>query len=91
MSGVYSSDVFVILKLYIASVAHATEVYFVYGAPPDTNSTSATTLSAVMMDYWISFATSLDPNDGRGIQRTFSVCSLLANTNDKLDCRSALE
>jgi acetylcholinesterase len=27
-------------------------------------------LSVAMMDYWISFASSLDPNDGRGSQRT---------------------
>ena len=66
----YSSDVFMILKPYISSVAHTTEIFFVYGVPPD-NSTSATTLSTIMMDYWISFATSLDPNDGLGIERTF--------------------
>jgi hypothetical protein len=23
-----------------------------------------------MIDYWVSFATSLDPNDGKGSQRT---------------------
>lgn len=49
-------------------VSHGSEIRFVYGAPPD-NSTSATTLSRIMIDYWVSFATSLDPNDGRGIQR----------------------
>lgn len=36
-----------------------------------TNGTSsAETLSVNMLDYWISFATSSDPNDGRGSQRT---------------------
>ena len=67
----YSSDVLVILKPYIPSVAHTTEIAFVYGAPPG-NSTSANMLSNNMIDYWISFATSLDPNDGRGTERTFS-------------------
>lgn len=51
------------------SVSHGTEVPFVYGGPPD-NSTSAIALSRIMIDYWVSFATSLDPNDGRGIPRT---------------------
>jgi len=49
-------------------VSHGREVAFVYGVPPD-NSTSAITLSRIMIDYWVSFATSLDPNDGRGISR----------------------
>ncbi|KAJ7491235.1 extracellular triacylglycerol lipase precursor, partial [Mycena latifolia] len=33
------------------------------------NSTSAETLSTQMMDYWMSFAVSLNPNDGRGSHR----------------------
>ncbi|PFH51193.1 hypothetical protein AMATHDRAFT_59728 [Amanita thiersii Skay4041] len=49
-------------------VSHGSEVTFVYGAPPD-QTASATRLSAFMIDYWVSFATSLDPNDGRGIPR----------------------
>ena len=32
---------------------------------------TAANLSEVMMDYWISFASSLNPNDGKGIQREF--------------------
>ena len=27
------------------------------------------TLSPIMMDYWISFASTLDPNDGKGAER----------------------
>ncbi|KAF8961457.1 extracellular triacylglycerol lipase precursor [Flammula alnicola] len=49
-------------------VSHGSEVFFVYGAPPDT-SASALHLSSVMIDYWVSFATSLDPNDGLGNPR----------------------
>ncbi|KAF8909723.1 esterase 1 [Gymnopilus junonius] len=49
-------------------VFHSAEVFFVYGAPPDT-SVSALQLSSIMIDYWVSFATSLDPNDGHGNPR----------------------
>ena len=30
-------------------------------------------VSTIMMDYWISFAVSLNPNDGKGIQRQLPV------------------
>ncbi|KJA23957.1 hypothetical protein HYPSUDRAFT_1079387 [Hypholoma sublateritium FD-334 SS-4] len=49
-------------------VDHGSEVLFVYGAPPDT-SAPALHLSSIMIDYWVSFATSLDPNDGHGNPR----------------------
>ncbi|KAF9477645.1 extracellular triacylglycerol lipase precursor [Pholiota conissans] len=49
-------------------VSHGSEVFFVYGAPPDT-SAPALLLSSLMIDYWVSFATSLDPNDGHGLPR----------------------
>ncbi|KAJ7131214.1 esterase 1 [Mycena epipterygia] len=49
-------------------VFHGSEVAFVYGAPSDTSS-SALLISRVMVDYWVSFATSLTPNDGLGIPR----------------------
>ncbi|KAF9045371.1 esterase 1 [Panaeolus papilionaceus] len=49
-------------------VAHGSEVLFVYGAPTD-RSPSAVQLSSIMIDYWVSFATSLDPNDGKGNAR----------------------
>ncbi|ESK84656.1 extracellular triacylglycerol lipase precursor [Moniliophthora roreri MCA 2997] len=52
-------------------VAHGTEVPFVYGLPLVTpNATaSATRISQVMIEYWVSFATSLNPNDGKGRPR----------------------
>ncbi|KIL63619.1 hypothetical protein M378DRAFT_660840 [Amanita muscaria Koide BX008] len=55
----------------VLGVYHSSEVPFVFGNltgfPP--LSPSSANLSTVMMDYWISFATSLDPNDGRGMPR----------------------
>ncbi|CAK5277034.1 unnamed protein product [Mycena citricolor] len=49
-------------------VDHGAEVNYVLGGLNDTTP-SAVQLSRVMMDYWISFATSLTPNDGIGSQR----------------------
>ncbi|PPQ65131.1 hypothetical protein CVT24_003221 [Panaeolus cyanescens] len=49
-------------------VAHGSEVFFVYGVPSD-QSPSSLHLSSIMIDYWVSFATSLDPNDGKGNPR----------------------
>ncbi|PBK63745.1 esterase 1 [Armillaria solidipes] len=51
-------------------VSHGSEIAFVYGDPGTLNqSASAKALSVAMIDYWVSFATSLDPNDGRGSRR----------------------
>lgn len=51
-------------------VAHNTEVPFVYGSVITLNQPpSANALSVAMIDYWLSFATSLDPNDGLGSPR----------------------
>ncbi|KAK7042562.1 carboxylic ester hydrolase [Favolaschia claudopus] len=47
-------------------VSHGSEIVYVYGAPGDT-SASAIFISRVMTDYWLSFATSLTPNDGKGV------------------------
>ena len=38
--------------------------------------TSNTWLSHVMLDYWISFAVSLTPNDGKGMKSMFRYASL---------------
>ena len=48
-------------------VLHAAEVFYVYGLPPD--GPGPEELSRLVIDYWVSFATSLDPNDGLGSQR----------------------
>jgi carboxylesterase type B len=58
----------IINQTFIAT--HIDEVKYVYGQPVDT-SPSALKVSTIMMDYWISFATSLDPNDGKGIERNY--------------------
>ncbi|KAJ6583766.1 esterase 1 [Mycena sp. CBHHK59/15] len=51
-------------------VYHGLELYYIYGVLPELNSPAASvTLGTQMMDYWISFATSLDPNDGLGSER----------------------
>ncbi|KAI0068784.1 esterase 1 [Artomyces pyxidatus] len=49
-------------------VTHGLELLYVYGVVALTTGPPAT-LSLQMMDYWISFATSLDPNDGKGTPR----------------------
>ncbi|KAJ3838824.1 esterase 1 [Lentinula raphanica] len=49
-------------------VSHGTEIVYVYGAPTDPTA-SDIALSTAMVDYWVSFATSLDPNDGKGSSR----------------------
>jgi len=49
----------------LLGVYHSSEVFGnITGLSP-----SSTNLSTIMMDYWVSFATSLDPNDGRGTPR----------------------
>lgn len=50
-------------------VQHASEVPFVYGGISSTSPPSTLAVSATMMDYWISFAASLDPNDDKGSRR----------------------
>ncbi|KAF7366360.1 Carboxylic ester hydrolase [Mycena sanguinolenta] len=51
-------------------VAHLSEIPYVYGdITIAANGTGPGTLSEIMQDYWLSFATSLDPNDGKGAPR----------------------
>lgn len=76
------------IKCPSVSVSHGSEVSFVYGAPPDT-SAEALQLSSLMIDYWVSFATSLDPNDGKGLHRGFSFAVFVIFSRH-LGCRSAL-
>ncbi|KAJ7292504.1 Alpha/Beta hydrolase protein [Mycena rebaudengoi] len=49
-------------------VTHATEIAYVYTVP-NNRSASALKISSLITDYWVSFATSLDPNDGRRVPR----------------------
>ncbi|KAJ6546249.1 extracellular triacylglycerol lipase precursor [Mycena vulgaris] len=51
-------------------VFHQSEISFVYGTlNASSESASTLSLSQIMTDYWVSFATSLDPNDGLGSPR----------------------
>ncbi|KAI0713037.1 extracellular triacylglycerol lipase precursor [Cerioporus squamosus] len=52
-------------------VAHKAEVPYVYGQTALTSPKPAVRLlSEAMVDYWISFAVSLTPNDGKGLNKT---------------------
>ncbi|KAJ7050196.1 hypothetical protein C8F01DRAFT_1237939 [Mycena amicta] len=46
-------------------VTHGSELTYLYG-PPSDESVSSIALSSILMDYWVSFATSLTLNDGLG-------------------------
>ncbi|KAJ2921736.1 hypothetical protein H1R20_g15363, partial [Candolleomyces eurysporus] len=50
-------------------VPHTAEVPYVYGQVPPTAGAASQNLSIAVMDYWISFTVSLDPNDGKGVKR----------------------
>ncbi|KAJ3524755.1 hypothetical protein NMY22_g10863 [Coprinellus aureogranulatus] len=49
-------------------VPHGAEIPYVHGRADATNDEEQK-FSTVMMDYWISFTVSLDPNDGKGVKR----------------------
>jgi len=49
-------------------VSHESEIPYVYGTVENPTE-SDSVLSTAMIDYWVSFATSLDPNDGKGSPR----------------------
>ncbi|KAF7325892.1 Carboxylic ester hydrolase [Mycena kentingensis (nom. inval.)] len=55
------------------SVAHGTDLPYIFGSGAtvlgDLRTPLAQALSTQMMDYWISFVISLDPNDGKGSKR----------------------
>ncbi|RDX48924.1 extracellular triacylglycerol lipase precursor [Lentinus brumalis] len=52
-------------------VTHAIEIPYVYGQTALTSPNPAVRLlSEAMVDYWISFAVSLTPNDGKGLNKT---------------------
>lgn len=57
------------LTCSVHTVPHASEVPYVFGDPP--NGPPSVSLSKTMIDYWLSFANSLTPNDGKGnVSRT---------------------
>ena len=53
-----------------AAVAHGNQVPYTFGVTFLAGSPQpAANLSETMLDYWISFVVSLDPNDGKGSTR----------------------
>ncbi|KAF7293078.1 Carboxylic ester hydrolase [Mycena indigotica] len=56
------------LDFMVVCLPHFVEVSYVYGAPLDPSGASVN-LSRTIIDYWVSFATSLTPNDGLGSSR----------------------
>ncbi|KAJ2916220.1 hypothetical protein MD484_g4210, partial [Candolleomyces efflorescens] len=50
-------------------VSHGSEVAYVFGQVPPAAGAASQNLSVTMMDYWISFTDSLDPNDEKGGKR----------------------
>ncbi|KAG7445319.1 alpha/beta-hydrolase [Guyanagaster necrorhizus] len=51
-------------------VTHSAELEFIYGElDSSTEPASSILLGEMMVDYWVSFSTSLDPNDGLGTSR----------------------
>ncbi|KAJ2932844.1 hypothetical protein H1R20_g4251, partial [Candolleomyces eurysporus] len=56
-------------KRHASLISHAAEIAYVYGQLPPTAGAASQNLSVVIMDYWISFTVSLDPNDGKGVER----------------------
>ena len=60
-----------VLNHLFDAVAHGAQVAYVYGRVPPTADAASRDLSVVMMDYWISFVVSLDPNDRKGAEREY--------------------
>ncbi|KAK0499035.1 extracellular triacylglycerol lipase precursor [Armillaria luteobubalina] len=61
-------------SLYLSEwgVSHGSEIPFIYGTlNSSTEPESSILLGEMMVEYWVSFATSLDPNDGLGMSRPF--------------------
>jgi len=50
-------------------VSHGSLIPYLHGNLSTTASPNVANLSRMMLDYWISFAVSLTPNDGRGMDR----------------------
>ena len=69
----------------VKQVSHGTELVWVFGGGYFVNPSPATLyFSGQMVDYWISFATSLDPNDGRGNDRKERLLSVVACFNKSI-------
>jgi acetylcholinesterase len=61
----------------VLGVNHSSELSYLFGAFGFSGPPEHPLLSQVMLDYWISFAVSLTPNDGKGTSRASSYTSTL--------------
>jgi carboxylesterase type B len=71
MTCFYPIGIPLVLITSLATVSHGSEVAYVFGQVPPAAGAASRNLSSAMMDYWISFTVSLDPNDGKGAEREF--------------------
>jgi carboxylesterase type B len=51
-------------------VFHMAELPYLFGSVSTSGPPQVANLALAMLDYWISFAVTLDPNDGSGTSRT---------------------
>ncbi|KAF5361638.1 hypothetical protein D9758_007278 [Tetrapyrgos nigripes] len=51
-------------------VSHESEYSYLFGGAVDHETPGAADLQPLIIDYWVSFITSLNPSDGKGIERT---------------------
>jgi hypothetical protein len=57
----------------VLGVNHTAELSYLFGGFAFSGPPKHPWLSQVMLDYWISFAVSLTPNDGKGMSSTYSL------------------
>ena len=62
------------------TVTHGAEIAYVHGGV-DPSDSAGQKFSNVVMDYWISFTVSLDPNDGKGIESECCTFATVAPPN----------
>lgn len=67
----------ILLPTPAALVPHGSEIAYVFGGTTDSS------LSNIMMDYWLSFASSLTPNDGRGTERMSPIYADLSKVSQQ--------
>ena len=63
-------------------VTHGGELPYFFGNLSTSGPSNVANLSRAMLDYWISFAVSLTPNDGQGTSSTLRYASTSLNSSD---------
>jgi hypothetical protein len=74
----------------VLGVNHSAELPYLFGAIGYSGPPEHPRLSQVMLDYWISFAVSLTPNDGKGTNRALSYTPTLSCTYPDTVFRTSL-